>query len=262
MKNLTAFIEERYQMFVRRHIFGDNPPWTDDKILQTYKFCNVNREHDTVTRWVRYHTKNIKDMNALVYYTVMARVFNEPEALELIFDETLTHQDRVDTLDRHHGRMFRGAYMMPVHGTQGTGTKGHHYWLSNIYSITTTDWTQKRTLKSISDGVQASRGFGPFVANQVCADLRYHRLTEDFVDRYTYVDFGPGTKRGLSIHYGRKIRADQEHAHFWSAMAAVRKELPHLDSIFKDPNNLSNCFCEFDKYVRGWEGKKGLRKYA
>ena len=42
------YINERHQIYLRRKN-GLHPPWTEDKILKTYGFCNVFRELDTVT---------------------------------------------------------------------------------------------------------------------------------------------------------------------------------------------------------------------
>ena len=46
------YINERHQIYLRREN-GLHPPWTEDKILKTYSFCNVFRELDTVTEWIR-----------------------------------------------------------------------------------------------------------------------------------------------------------------------------------------------------------------
>ena len=43
---------ERYNIYLSR-VANDPPPWTEDPIFQKYKFCNVFREHDRVTIWLR-----------------------------------------------------------------------------------------------------------------------------------------------------------------------------------------------------------------
>ncbi len=45
------FVYERHLIYVRRRD-GMPKPWTDDAILQNYRFCNVYRELDTVTQWI------------------------------------------------------------------------------------------------------------------------------------------------------------------------------------------------------------------
>ena len=46
------YIDERHFIYLKRQD-GKTFPWTQDKILQTYSFCNVYRELDKVTIWIR-----------------------------------------------------------------------------------------------------------------------------------------------------------------------------------------------------------------
>ena len=46
-----------YFAFERQNIFlkkknGEKPPWTDDPILQEYKFCNSYRVNDRVSQYL------------------------------------------------------------------------------------------------------------------------------------------------------------------------------------------------------------------
>lgn len=50
MAHLMRFIVERYKIHVRKDILGKPRPWTSDPVLQTYKFTNVFREDDRVSR--------------------------------------------------------------------------------------------------------------------------------------------------------------------------------------------------------------------
>lgn len=48
------WIKERHSIFLRRQA-GVSKPWTDDHILQDYKFTNPFRENDRGTVWLREH---------------------------------------------------------------------------------------------------------------------------------------------------------------------------------------------------------------
>jgi hypothetical protein len=48
---LFAFMKERHAIWERK-VAGQPKPWTQDPILQSYRFCNVYRELDTVTVWI------------------------------------------------------------------------------------------------------------------------------------------------------------------------------------------------------------------
>ena len=51
------WIEERHRIYMKK-LRGESWPWTEDKILQEYKFTNPFRENDRTTIWFR---ENIRD---------------------------------------------------------------------------------------------------------------------------------------------------------------------------------------------------------
>jgi hypothetical protein len=51
VKRFVIFILARYLTSIARRD-GKPQPWSRDPILQKYKFCNVFREDDRVTRWI------------------------------------------------------------------------------------------------------------------------------------------------------------------------------------------------------------------
>lgn len=48
--HLLRFIVERYRVHVRKDILGKPQPWTENPVLQRYKFTNVFREDDRVSK--------------------------------------------------------------------------------------------------------------------------------------------------------------------------------------------------------------------
>ena len=60
MNNQELFlywVKERLQIYYSKES-NEPKPWTKDTILQQYKFCNVHREHDTVTKWIKYNWRD------------------------------------------------------------------------------------------------------------------------------------------------------------------------------------------------------------
>lgn len=86
-KQVQAFFDyanERERIRISRER-GDPYPWTTDSIFNAYRFCNVNREHDTVTRWWRtWSTDNLRPEQMLLA-TVLFRWFNRVSTGEAIF---------------------------------------------------------------------------------------------------------------------------------------------------------------------------------
>jgi len=66
---------------------GIRPPFTQDVILQTFKFCNVFREHDRVTTWIRENIREPYDKHPNLFVMLgMARIYNLPETLQALID--------------------------------------------------------------------------------------------------------------------------------------------------------------------------------
>ena len=55
MDNYWNFIAERMNIWYKRVVLGEPAPWTDDPILQNYKFTNVLRDLDKLSLWERRH---------------------------------------------------------------------------------------------------------------------------------------------------------------------------------------------------------------
>jgi len=70
----------------RRRAAGEPPPWTQDKALAEWRFCNVFREHDKTTVWFREEVRKHLDGVRAVEATAIFRWFNRIEVGELIKD--------------------------------------------------------------------------------------------------------------------------------------------------------------------------------
>jgi hypothetical protein len=90
MKNVDKFFEyarKRQQIYIDRQA-GKPQPWTNDKILQKYRFCNVFRELDKTTKWF---ADNVRDPMSekrdprILLANVVFRMFNRIETGEAIF---------------------------------------------------------------------------------------------------------------------------------------------------------------------------------
>src|SRR4051794_33189078 len=76
------WITERENIRRSREARADGP-WTNDAVLREYRFCNVRREDDAVTRVIatRWRTPHSADPN-LWFAMVVARYINWPATLE------------------------------------------------------------------------------------------------------------------------------------------------------------------------------------
>lgn len=236
-------------------------PHSDDPILVKYSFCNINREHDRVTQWVKANVRDnpkIQNVTAMVTTVAIARIFNDPATFEgldgpINIENTLAH---VLQRQKEGKKVFRGAYMMPSHGTSDQlKTPPAVYYMEAARSLIGLNWARAKTLEQACEMILSVHGFGPFLANQITADLRYTKWWKKAPDWTTFVLGGPGTSRGLCRMFGETLRIDKPQPWIHERLMVIRDMINQLQltpftNYFLDPNNISNSFCEFDKYER------------
>jgi len=252
------FIREREKARLRLPV--------DDEIVGKYRFCNVNREHDRVTRWIaaNWRTAKFSSLQEAVKLMGVARIFNTPTCLSRISPEAVLECslqqliDRFDVLRDSGIKLFRGAYMMPVHGKNAhlPGMTAHRYYLEGLDSAVSQLTGKENRLGAVAEVLMYGKGIGDFIANQIVTDLRYTAPWGDcWLDWEEFILCGPGTRRGLDRFHGRSAEGTLNQPHYIAELKKVRKTLyPQFNAFergaFMDPNNLSNCFCEFDKWCR------------
>lgn len=257
------FIEARERARYHKELIGGPGPHSDDPIIAVNRFCNVNREDDAVTKWIKV---NVRDRwsecprRDLLVQVLTARLWNHPPTLEELlpytsYDVALsTLQDRRDRGEK----TMRGAYMMPVHGNHGKGKTVDEYYLQAVQSACAMRW-ELESLQAVAEQLTTILGIGDFLANQVCTDLRYTAAWRNAPDWGTFVLCGPGTRRGLDRYFCREVTGNLQQRVYVAELLDIRERLQveqhPLAPVFDDPNNLSNCFCEYDKWERVLHGE-------
>lgn len=75
--HLTTFIQDRYEIHLKKDVLEKPSPWTDNPIFQTVKFTNVRREHDRQSKnFIRLIASQPVDWFDKFWNTVMFRMFN------------------------------------------------------------------------------------------------------------------------------------------------------------------------------------------
>lgn len=271
------FIKAREAMRVHKELIGGPGPHSDDPLLANHRFCNINREHDTVTKFIHLAFRvpfYSRGKQFMVRQMLFCRIFNQPDVLQQVcpFADKMDAAKRLKAYRNQGHKMMRGAYMMPPHGKNVGGTDIIDHWLEVVELATGTDFMNwpavKRTidyermdkLSQVAEGLMTVCGVGAFIANQVCTDLRYVPVWgHEWKDWQSFILCGPGTRRGMHRFDGGKIEGNvvpngSDEA-FTIRLLTIREELmpdlpQSIKDYYRDPNNLSNSFCEFDKYER------------
>lgn len=270
------FITERQQVWYRRVIEGQPAPWTDDEILQDYRFTNVYRELDPGTQ---YAIQNILEADAsrrdkifnVMLYRLIGRLetheYLELQSLEAFdpaeFEEKLKH--RRDDLGE---TVFTGAYMVSGYNQMGSSDKVEN--VAALFGELADDPTffdDILLVESLSDAydlIRSQQGFGNFLSYQVLVDLLY---PVDYYDGDSVLPFspddwsspGPGAQKGLKqlvtefngftrLDVMRWLRQNQQEE-----LDRLGLEFPFLETengrqLELSLANIQNCLCEFYKY--------------
>lgn len=256
-KELCKFIKEREAIRVKKER-GDAQPWTKDPILATYRFCNVHREHDRVSRWI---CDKWREPNAgladLWFAMVVARLLNLPDSLAVVglplpwkpmkFAKILSERKAKGL------KNFNGAYIVSTNGR--AMDKVEYLTLRVLEPL----WAARKhirptkgdTLEEFHMRLMKFDGMGSFMAAQVVADMKYVPPLLDAPDWQTFAAPGPGSRRGLNRVMERPVEqawpGKSWHVALGELHMAVGALLPDLELHAQD---LQNCLCEFDKYER------------
>lgn len=267
------WVKEREAVRLRRAV-GQPAPWTDDPAIADWCYCNIDREDDAVTRWIRqnwtypYTPDGIWSADYYTLAMMVARVFNLPATLEVLGQPVesvlwLEHAEEELWKKKKRGeRIWNGAYIVSTNGkrmpkitrySKVLGEAAEH--LENIDA--------QQTLAEAHEAIKQVEGFSNFLAAQVVADLKNTpnhplRLAEDW---WTFSAPGPGSLRGLGWFWETKVTARNYYEAIERSWGEVKEEFP-VEIVRKlCRQNLQNCFCEFDKYMRVRTGGRAKRRF-
>lgn len=253
-ETLLYWMDERNAIRYRKESHFPKP-WSKDPILQQFKFCNVRREDDRVTKWLAQNWRSRKywDEPNFVPAIIFARTINWPATLaELDFPHTWDPDRYLAVMDEIQAagkKVYTGAYMI----TAGpTGVRKNKWVIDNAdYYFKKPPVLPEASIQKSWENIVAAKYpcVGPFIAGQVIADLKHTPHLNGADDWYTWAAVGPGSARGLNRLYGRPLSFSVTQDSGLKEMREVKKQLPlrWQELCLQD---LQNCLCEFDKYQR------------
>ena len=258
------YARERQGIFERRKS-GQPFPWTEDSILRSFKFCNVYREDDRVTRW---YAKNLrlKELSPgdNLRCTVVFRFLNRIPSGEAIKHLLMPGKWDMEEFERilrarvkDNIRILGSAYMIrtPLGTDKVSGLKAV---LGNIMPKVD-ELAQKmmeyNTLEIASALLQRYHFVGSFMAYEMVSDLRHTPVLREATDKMTWAHAGPGAARGVAriLHdkgYISYIPDEKECLQVMQELLTLSKtEWPDNYAPW-EMREVEHNLCEFDKYER------------
>lgn len=284
---LWYWMSERQAIWKRR-ADGLPRPWTHDLILQSFRFCNVFRELDKVTEWIRDEIRiPFEDHPHLWFMLAAARYINFPPTLaELMSLEGAWPSSRgfnpknmTEVLDLRKTRgqqIYTGAYMIRAESDPRTPW---YKWTKQRYVsevVLGRLWEDRDRISGLLKETKTLRGaweilcrdsryvgWGPFMTYEWVTDLRWTRYLEDAEDKMSWANAGPGALRGI-----RRLK-HPEFKLVGSESVTQKEALVVMEELLKEaPKNLppeiggllemrdiEHSLCETDKYLRVFHGE-------
>lgn len=253
---LAHWINERRAILARKNA-GAPRPWTEDKILDTYRFCNVDREDDAVTKWIAAHWRFADNKN-LTAAMVLARMLNNPATLQHIGYPHHWDSENILFLLKEWrdtgARVLNPAYLITTCGVRMDKLDYIVQVADKAYELDL-DNSSHDTLKSYAGALRSINGLGSFLSAQVVADLKNtpgHPL-QSASDWWIWAAPGPGSLRGIRHLITHKPITE---SNFLMEMLQIREEVKPMlrDTTPICAQNFQNCLCEFDKWMRTYLG--------
>lgn len=247
-------------------------PWTDDPILQRFKFCNAFRASDRVSQYLIrdvIYGPTARDLPAEDTFQriILFRLFSKEStwrALELatggVRRETLDPEPVGKMLEELRTRqpIYTAAFILCAHDAYGHGIKhrNHLELVERMFSpgALGRDLARARSLREVYETLRRWPMIGAFMGYQLAIDLNYSEHLAFDEDDFTVP--GPGAIRGLNKVFSDFGGSTPEQL----ILRMVDRQQDEFDRLELQWNGLAgrplhaiDCqglFCETDKYAR------------
>lgn len=286
--HFKKFVVDRYRVHKRKDVKRLPVPWTNNPVIQEFKFTNVRREHDRQTKHLIEQiamNENLTIEDKIVN-CFMFRCWNNwdtlkdfgfPYSSKLVYNPMLKEKvrpiyehlskndpERLWWSNAYNQGGTKSAWKFPemdlskvledkIEKEYDIALRPFHVgvWLGkeNIVKKLLTAKDQQECFEII----KSIKGFSDFLAYQVFVDLTY--IPEFPFSENEFVVAGPGCKRGLDLIFEDKGGMNYEECMFWlrdsinEAGLFERPELEEFDDGFPDYQP-NKLFSDLPKYDR------------
>lgn len=270
LQDLYFWITERESIRIKKDSRAPMP-WTDDPVLATYRFCNVRREDDRVTRWIHKNwlEPHAGDLFSLPHAMAVARMVNLPETLAemgypLVWNQEYFENVIADRKGRGE-KVWTSAYM--ITGGYSAGGEPKERIIGRVLTNLHTQLNNTATMIVVGDSLEVAAskltvpGIGPFLSAQIVADLKWSPLLMRAKDWDTWCAPGPGSTMGLNFLHDRDPGASTTQERFLAEVNELRPLVEEHTGEALDAQNMQNCLCELSKYIRAKYFKRKLKSH-
>jgi hypothetical protein len=261
---LNFWINERESIRIKKDIQKEPAPWTNDAVLQKYRFCNVRREDDKESRFL---IENICNNSGLTYENkilniILFRLINKSKTFS-IFQPLDFNSLNIEYIRARLSGFLRDfpsyVFFSNAFFTSGPKTVANKLFSDENMVIKmiflANHYKSLGIAKSINSCKSQSEvfscllslpGIGQFLAYQIFVDFTY-------IENFPFTDkeftvAGPGCVKGLKLIFDNFDNLSFEESLFW--LRDNQKTLFEFNHFPLSVMSLENCMCEFSKYWR------------
>jgi len=265
LDEILQFVTERMNIWSKKQA-GKEPPFTDDPILQNYRFCNVYRELDRQTITIHESLKPfLGDFELWLLNLAFQRFVVKPETVKQVgflkFDKEYNKSVYRRLLELDSPK-YGSAYIFPISVIQKTkyNTREKFFTLylpkvmrevANIIS-----GFENVTVNKALSQILPTFGFNfYFHWTEILIDVAYQHPAK--IDLLQDFYIGPGAKPTLQ-RFGKGFQIE-------NLVRMQIDDIPLLTfngkSVYLSAENWEGIFCEFRKYTNLKAGKGRKRCY-
>lgn len=275
----TNYINKRESVRLLKES-GQPAPWTDDPILRDYRFTNVRRTDDRISK---YGIEMFAENPSLSLYDkimnmILFRAFNKPET-SAIFQQPIQDwsDENLNSIDQHAAKLLDNLgdkYNQYGSAYFQSGLKGAWGVRSNIHSAQrmldmmahirenaiVESIIANPTPLGVLEIIKSVKGIGGnFLSYQIWVDLTYIPELPLNEDHMTVA--GPGCALGISMLVEDMDGMTPEELifHIRDNQHALDLDIDFCLTVM----DIENIFCEFSKYMKRTLGQNNrMRKYV
>lgn len=265
-----SFAAKRQDVFFKR-MDGSTFPWTDDIIIQKYKFTNAYRASDRVSQYLIrnvIYTDDVFSPEDVCFRILFFKLFNKIDTWKYMerklgeisystYNYNRYNQLLLSRMEEKE-KIYSAAYIMPSGRGSFGYEKKHQNNLKLLEYMMKSGLSEKiakaKSLKELYKILLSYPTLGAFLAFQFSIDINYSELC-DFSEM-SFVVAGPGAKNGIHKCFENlngyeyedviKVVAENQENEF-------EKRGLNFKSLYGRKLQLIDCqnlFCEVDKYAR------------
>ena len=254
------YVNERHKIWHRRFVLNQDPPWTNDEILQNVHFTNVYPELDRGHQYLINHVVPSYAIRDQIFRTMVYRAFNNIDSWKLIEPYvSFRNFDSKKIFERLHQRkmlghkVFTGAYMITGTKFAGSNDKLVNYCQGLLPTIiaelnkNVNDIIDAKTLEETFYLFNGLTGVGRFNAYILATDMAYTGIKPYSLN--DWVNVGPGAMKAIKLIFKNVEKPYEDYITILRDKQSKHlKDFPYYNNQDLTLDCIEWSLCEFQKY--------------